>query len=79
MKEPINKKELIKEGVEDYISHNPNVISSLIIKYKYGNRKLYQPWLYNKQNKLIGNRVGYWDIEVAKKVIDNYEDKIKEW
>ena len=73
MKEPINKKELIKEGFETYVSNNPNVLSAQIIKYKYRDKFLYQPWIVNKFNILIGNRVGYWSIEIAKEAIDKYE------
>lgn len=73
MKEPINKKELIKEGFETYISNNPNVLNAQIIKYKYRDRFLYQPWIVNKFNILIGDRVGYWSIEIAKEAIDKYE------
>lgn len=73
MREPLNKKELIKNGFETYITNNPNVISAQIIKYKYRDKILYQPWVCNKFNMLIGDKVGYWTIEVAKEAIDKYE------
>lgn len=72
MKEKLNKKELIKIGFENYNTSNSNVIKSQIIKYKYRDKFLYQPCFYNKENRLIIDRTGYWKIEEAKKSIDYY-------
>lgn len=72
MKENINKKELKKEGVENYTSTNPNVEKAQIVKYRYGKKYLYQPLLYNKDKKLMVDSNAYWSVDDAKKSIDSY-------
>ena len=72
MKEKLNKEELIKVGFEVYSTKNPKVLSSQLIKYRYKDKYLYQPWFYNIYNRLMTDRNGYWSIEEAKKVIDAY-------
>lgn len=72
MKELIDKKELVKVGVETYHTNNPNVIGAQIVKFKYKDKYLYQPWILNDQNNFMHDIVAYWDIEVARQSIDNY-------
>ena len=76
MKEKLDKSKLKKIRMIGYETKNTEVLKAEFAEISYDNdRIIYQPVIINVEGNTVISDTGFYNIEEAKKCVDNYKNK----